>query len=64
MHVLDRDDTIPTLFGAIAFAAGVPTHVPPECVREVERAGAVAIPDESGTAEQLEQPAEEPFLDL
>ena len=33
-------------------------------VEATPRGRAVAIPDESGTAEQLEQPAEEPFLDL
>lgn len=38
--------TIATLFGAIAFVADQPTHVPPEMVRDVVAAGATEITDE------------------
>jgi hypothetical protein len=46
MHKLPRTDVIATSFGAIAFVADEPTHVPPEMVREVEAAGAVEIKDD------------------
>jgi len=47
MYKLNRTDVIATGFGAIAFTANEPTHVPPEMVREVVAAGAVEHTDEA-----------------
>jgi len=46
MYKLPRTDVIATGFGAIAFVADEPTHVPPEMVREVLAAGAVEATDD------------------
>ena len=53
MYKLNRTDVITTGFGAIAFTADEPTHVPPEMVREVVVAGAVEVPNEAAPDGQV-----------